>query len=267
MQKIAMKSEDYSNMALEEVKHQYAVDLAKVKAELAKEKPATPTELSKLIAERDALAPNDPNRALYDEKIKKLSQRTGTIIETGPDGTTRIVQGAPVSDLQRKTKGNIEEKLTSGSEQLSRMMKIYDAWKPEYSQLGTRFKAAWTGTKAFLGREIDKQDEKMLTDFKKWQRKSIENINLYIKELTGAQMSEKEADRLRLAQPDPGENWWQGDDPITFKAKMDDVLKGTRAAVARWDYYKNKGLSEQQIVAMINDGRAVSLDELISKMK
>jgi len=80
-------------------------------------------------------------------------------------------------------------------------------------------------------------------------------------------MSEQEASRLRLAQPDPGEKWYSGDDPITFKAKMDDVLKFTRAAVARYQYYRNKGLDDAQIKAIINDNSAISLDDLASRMK
>jgi hypothetical protein len=45
------------------------------------------TELAKAIRERDALAPNHPNRALYDAKIKKLTEPTPpiSIQNLGPD--------------------------------------------------------------------------------------------------------------------------------------------------------------------------------------
>jgi hypothetical protein len=115
--------------------------------------------------------------------------------------------------------------------------------------------------------DISKDDKKMLVGFKKWQRKSIENINLYIKELTGAQMSAKEADRLRLAQPDPGEQFWQGDDPVTFKAKMDDVVITTRAAVARYQYYLSQGLSPATVKSMINSGNVVDLETIAGRME
>jgi len=184
------------------------------------------------------------------------------------DGNLMVdMSGGAGPEVTKKTKGRIEGKLVDGSEQLTRMLSIYDTWKPEYSEVGTRFQAAWTGTKAFLGIGVEEKDRVLLTEFKLFQRKAIENINLYIKELTGAQMSEKEADRLRLAMPDPGEKWYQGDDPITFKAKMDDVIKTTRASIARWNYYRSKNIGEKEIVEMINDGRAVSLDSLIGGMK
>lgn len=175
--------------------------------------------------------------------------------------------GGTAPEFTRKTEGMIEEKIASGSEQLARMQQIYNEYKPEYQQLATRFKTALTGAVAFLGGEVDEADKQLLVEFKAFQRKAIENINLYIKELTGAQMSEKEADRLRLAQPDPGERWWKGDDPITFKSKMDDVLRTTRAAVARWKYYKSRGFGDDKIKGMINDGRALSLAEMASRIK
>lgn len=177
------------------------------------------------------------------------------------------MSGGEGPDMTRKTKGTIEGKIIGGKEQLARMQTIYGEFKPEYLEIGTRLKAAWTGIKAKLGKNVSREDAKALTGFKKFQRKAIENINLYIKELTGAQMSEKEADRLRLAQPDPGENWWSGDDPITFKAKMDDVMKFTRAAVARYEFYRSKGLDDNQIKAIINSDTGLNLEEMASKME
>jgi hypothetical protein len=165
-----------------------------------------------------------------------------------------------------KTKGAIEEKLLGGKEQLARMSKISEEFKPEYQQTGTRLRNAWTGIKASLGKDVSPEDAKGMTEFKKFQRKAIENINLYIKEITGAQMSEQEASRLRLAQPDPGEKWYQGDDPISFKAKMDDVIRSTRASIARYEYYKAKGLEDSQIKAIVNTGTAIPLESLSSRM-
>lgn len=165
-----------------------------------------------------------------------------------------------------KTKGAIEEKLLGGKEQLARMSKISEDFKPEYQQTGTRLRNAWTGIKASLGKDVSPEDAKGMTEFKKFQRKAIENINLYIKEITGAQMSEQEASRLRLAQPDPGEKWYQGDDPISFKAKMDDVVRSTRASIARYEYYKAKGLEDSQIKAIVNTGTAIPLDSLSARM-
>lgn len=227
------------------------------------------TELSRLIAERDTLSQGDPNRNIYDAKIQKEISSKGMVIESDGKGgfTIRTNADQTVPAVTKKTQGEIEGKIISGKEQIARMTAIYNEFKPEYQEIGTRLKASWTGFKAKLGKDVPKEDASKLIEYKKFTRKAIENINLYIKELTGAQMSEKEADRLRLAQPDPGENWYQGDDPITFKAKMDDVLKMSRAAVARYEYYRSKGLSDNEIKGIINSDAAITLETIASGMR
>jgi hypothetical protein len=43
--------------------------------------------------------------------------------------------------------------------------------------------------------------------------------------------------------PDPGEGIASGDDPITFKAKMDSVTLDLEKAAARYQYYLKNGLA------------------------
>ena len=175
--------------------------------------------------------------------------------------------GGAGPDMTGKTKGMVEEKLLGGREQLARMKVIQAKFKPEYQEIGLRLANTWTGLKARMGQDVSEQDAKSLTEWKNFQRSAIENINLYIKEITGAQMSYLEAKRLKLAQPDPGEKWYTGDDPITFKAKMDDIIKTTRAAVARYEYYKAKGLSDPEIEVIVASPAAIPLESLMSSME
>jgi hypothetical protein len=190
------------------------------------------------------------------KKGMKIYDRDGNlIVDTSGDGITP------------KSKGEIEGKIIGGKELLARIQSISSEFKPEFQEIGARLSNAWTGLRAKMGEGVSAEDSSKLTDYKKFQRKAIENINLYIKEITGAQMSQLEADRLRLAQPDPGEAWYKGDDPITFKAKLDDVQKFARAAVARYEYYRAQGLAPDKINKMIKDGSAESLDGIVSQMK
>lgn len=223
--------------------------------------PKTPTTaMAAFLKQKPNATPDEI--ALFAQKLKGKG-----ISLTLPDGTTVQIGGAAGGELTAKTRGALEEKVTSGRELVARIEAITNEFKPEYQEIGTRLGAAWTGIKARLGMDISPEDTKLLSDFKKYQRKSIENINLYIKEMTGAQMSEREAKRLRLAMPDPGESWWQGDDPITFKAKMEDVMVMTRAAVARFEHYRSEGLSDTEIKSLINTDKAVSLEQFVDSEK
>lgn len=191
------------------------------------------------------------------KKGMKVYDRDGNLIfEMGGTG-----------DVTKKTMGTIEEKLLAGQESYTRLLGMESKFREEFQETGPRLGAAWTDIMSKLGKDVSPEDKQFLIDFKKHQRTGIENINKYIKEMTGAQMSEKEADRLRLAQPDPGEKWYKGDSPITYKAKLDDTILGARAAITRYNYYKSKGISDNTIVEMVNSGEAMDLDKLMERMK
>ena len=254
--------------SIEEKRKQYEAETGRMKAETGRiktltEKPGEEWEEPYLDKTTGALMQKNKTTG----KISKIAAPPkGMVIESDGAGGFTFRTGVPTTGVTKKTQGMIEEKLLGGTEQFTRMQAIYDKFKPEYLEIGSRLKASWTSIKARLGKDVSKEDAKFLTEFKQFQRRAIENINLYIKELTGAQMSEKEASRLRLAQPDPGEKWWKGDDPITFKAKMDDVMKASRAAVARYEWYKAKGLGDAEIRALINSDTAVTLESLMEKI-
>lgn len=54
---------------------------------------AKPTDLRRLIAERDALPEGHPNRVLYDQMLQKETSRGGGVSFTSPDGTTFSMGG------------------------------------------------------------------------------------------------------------------------------------------------------------------------------
>jgi hypothetical protein len=141
----------------------------------------------------------------------------------------------------KKVEGSIQEKLFNVREGLVRLNQIRQTFQSRFQQLPTRLAAAWGGTKSFLGMELSPEETKLVGDYSDHKQNSIENINLYIKELTGAQMSASEADRLRLAVADPGEKWWQGDNPIDFQRKMENSARKLKLAAARYTFALQQG--------------------------
>ena len=206
-------------------------------------------------------AGNLVQKNLATGKISKVSTPTkgmeittaeGTTIRTGvPQGPGQPTK-AVTTELQKKQVGNIES--------LNRIGNIIANFKPEYQQVPTKLGIKWSSLKSkFDMGDVSDEEKATLQDFASYKQDSLENINLYIKEITGAQMSEKEAGRLRKAIPDPGEGVFDGDDPVTFRSKMVNVYKKTRAAIARYNYYLNQGIDEGAIKTIINSGGAVSL--------
>ena len=188
-------------------------------------------------------------------KGMKIYDRDGNLIVDTTGGT-----GA--EGMTMKTKGAIETKILGGKEQLARMEKIAADFRPEFLEIGPRLGAAISGVKAKLGQKVSPEDTEALIEFKTFQRKAIENINLYIKELTGAQMSEKEATRIRLAQPDPGEGIWPKDSPTQFKSKMLNSYKKLKLAKARYQMYLGKGLTGPDIEGMLKKETAIPIEAM-----
>jgi len=87
-----------------------------------------------------------------------------------------------------------------------------------------------------LGFDIKPEDKQFLSDAAVFKRNAYAALNLYIKRITGAQMSEAEAKRLSLAFTNP-----EKDGPTVFAAKLKDLIKTTRESVARLHYIKEKG--------------------------
>ena len=85
-------------------------------------KPAAPTELSRLISERDALPENSPQRAVYDAAIKAETQSKGTIIQMPP--TARDLQ-QDESRLRDQLQSRLKEMDWAGTQ--SAMQRIVTA--------------------------------------------------------------------------------------------------------------------------------------------
>lgn len=197
-------------------------------------------------------APPGPN--LY----VKYKTPTGMDISVGKEGT-RIRTGVGRGAKQTlKTTGAIEAKALAAVEGISRLNEIASSYRPEYLQLGTKLKSLKTkwqeigeGTpiETILG-SAEPEDQQLLSDFSDFKRNSISNINLYIKEITGAQMSEKEADRLRLGMPDPGKGLLDGDSPTQFTSKWKSTMKSLKLSAARQSYLLKNGATPESIEAL-----------------
>lgn len=85
-------------------------------------KTAAPTELSRLISERDALPANSPQRAVYDAAIKAETQSKGTIIQMPP--TARDLQ-QDESRLRDQLQSRLKEMDWAGTQ--SAMQRIVTA--------------------------------------------------------------------------------------------------------------------------------------------
>ena len=153
-------------------------------------------------------------------------------------------QNINTRDMTVRTQGRLEEDFIGNDNRIQRLNTIRSQIleNPEFLQFAGKLKSSILNKADKIGIPLTEGGKEFLVKQSQFIRDSIENINAYIKEITGAQMSEKEANRLRLAQPDPGEDVLSGDGPTKFIAKADGALKAATLAQARAAYFLEKGI-------------------------
>lgn len=140
----------------------------------------------------------------------------------------------------KPTQNKIDEKIFNATEQIARLEDIGKSFKPEYQSLEGRVKGNWLKMKDLVASgSLTPEEREYLVGFTVHRRRAYENINNYIKEITGAQMSEAEAHRIRKAMADPGDGYLDGDTPTTFAKNYQDALKKSKLALARYKYLRS----------------------------
>lgn len=162
--------------------------------------------------------------------------------KTSAPATTQNIN---TRDMTVRTQGGLEEDVIGNDNRIQRLSAIRSQIieNPEFLQFTGKLTASILNKADKIGIPITEGGKDFLVKQSQFIRDSIENINAYIKEITGAQMSEREATRLRLAQPDPGEDVLSGDGPTKFLAKADGAIKAASLAQARAAYFLEKGIS------------------------
>lgn len=163
--------------------------------------------------------------------------------------------------MANPTVNKIQEKQFDTVEQFARLKSIQKSWKPEYQTIETRLGFAWNNLFDKFGstrKSITPKQREELAAFYANKSEALNNMNQYIKEITGAAMTIAEAARIKQTQPNPGEGIFDGDSPTEFKAKMDANLNITQMALARFSYLTRKGFPPNADVL----AKELSLDDM-----
>jgi len=182
---------------------------------------------------------SDPMKAMSTYLLRKK----GLDIQFNSDGTVSSISqgGVAGNKWSKKSTSTLENKLINAREGLARLGSIDQSFRPEFQQWGARLSASWSALKERSGITLSAKDKAQLADYSAYKIKAIGNINNYIREITGAQMSEAEAVRLRKGVPDPGDSWYNGDSPTQFESKMKSQIRQLKEANARYVYALKNG--------------------------
>ena len=168
---------------------------------------------------------------------------TKDMVETykkSKDSTTNV--NVSVDTLTKGTQKNLETKTINLLDMRPKLQRIKDGFNRNFLTAKGRLGAKWAKTKDYLDIELSADEEAFLRKRTDFLTGALENLNQYIRDITGAAMSLGEADRIRAAIPDP-----QKMSPIEFEAALDRQMEQVEFSLARHHYMLNSGLSVKSI--------------------
>lgn len=146
--------------------------------------------------------------------------------------------------MQKPAINALQEKQLNTIEGYSRLRSIEQAFKPEYQTIESRIGNKWNelmDSFSSTRQSLTVEQKTQLADFSAYRADALNNLNQYIKEITGAAMTNAEAERIMRAMPNPGDGVFNGDSPTVFKAKLDAALRNSKLAIARYHYLSTNG--------------------------
>jgi hypothetical protein len=205
-------------------------------------------------------APAQPDliKTPYGEMPKERAERlAGYLALKGKkEAAHMITEALKEGALGKPAQNKFEEKAFNASELSSRLDDIASKYDDKFQTYETSFKMGAVkladSFEVTRGR-IRPEDRAQFQEYSQFRRAAVDNLSQYIKEITGAAMGVQEEKRIRVGIPDP-----EKDSPAEFRAKLNDTMRSTKAALARYNYliaqkYDAKALmaNKDQIERMI----------------
>lgn len=172
------------------------------------------------------------------------------------EAANMITEALKAGALGKTAQGKFEEKAFNASELSSRLDDIAGKYEDKFQTYETSAKMAGVNlldSFQMTRSMVKPEDRKQLEEYTQFRRSAVDNLSQYIKEVTGAAMGVQEEKRIRAGMPDP-----EKDGPTQFRTKLNDTMRSTKAALARYNYliaqkYDPKALmaNKDQIERMI----------------
>ena len=215
---------------------------------------------SNIIPTQTAAGGQSPVSNMSPEQKRALSLN---LISPGM-GNALLSRNAKDAAWTRPTANEIDKKIFNATEQAARLADVESKYRPEFLTVGGGLKAIgakwWEKIKGQGSLSLETQ--KYLEDYSDFKMSAIENINNYIRDMTGAQMSAEEAMRLRQGVPDPGDDPLSGDSPSEFTRKLNSKHKMMRLAMARYTFLRSGKWKGGKFSGDISKGAPISLRQM-----
>lgn len=160
----------------------------------------------------------------------------------GPNGPVMVQSGPGAStarpgNMAQPTLNNIEEQIVNNTARLQRVRDVAAAFRPEFLQMGPQIRNWAASVQERMGMQITPEQRQRLEAFTEFRSRAYTELTQTLREMSGAAVTEGEAQRLLAAIGDPSR-----DSPTEFQTKMNNVIRTVSLANARMHYYRRNGI-------------------------
>lgn len=180
-------------------------------------------------------------------KLINLTPNALDLNEKNKDETfTNTPQFPSIFKDDKTYKRKLAEEAKKISDEMFSFTKVGDTFQPIYLQAEGDILQVTSSWKDYFGLASD-EEKRFLKNKTMFTAENIKNFNQYVKNITGAQMSENEVKRLIQAYPDAGFQdgilgFLDKDTPSEFKAKYDQIMKVLIVGQMKVNYYNDPSI-------------------------
>lgn len=176
----------------------------------------------------------------YPVRLEMQSQsqtkEVNELIAKRENDAAALSGGLNPNEFNKAATNKLEKDLINTGKNRVSYRQLNNMFESEFLTYGGKLKAKAIKYKEKLGVKLDAKDADYLTRYTQFNVKAAQQLNSYIKEITGAQMGEKEAERIRKGVPDADTM-----SATEYKAALDITRKDLAYAEARMMYLRNNG--------------------------
>jgi hypothetical protein len=161
--------------------------------------------------------------------------------------------------LGKEAANELDKKQLNATEQFARLKSIEEKFKPEFMDIETRVGMRFDRLiDSFKAGTLSPEKQKQLGDYAVFRATALDNLSQYIKEITGAAMTDAEAKRITESMPNPGQGIFDGDNKTDFQAKLKMRINDVKMSFARYNYLRKQGFGGN----VEEMARAIPLDRM-----
>ena len=153
------------------------------------------------------------------------------------------VDGPNQGAMGRAAQNQIEERSLNASAQLGRLENIKTMFNPKFLEIPKRMEMMGLSWTSKMGVKLSAAQRDELSKYAAMRATIVNNLSTILKEVSGTAVTPQEYERIKNDQPNAGTGIFDGDDPVTLEAKLNNSIRLQRQAIARYNFMRSKGLN------------------------